>query len=316
MADPYRPEPRPTGLNTPNNPYYRRDRNVRVAREEESMQAFLTSGGGGTELDQAVQAMLAGTTGFVFDPSDRSTLWQDTAKTVPVTAAGQAVARMSSKFGAMPFDIGSDVDTRWPTWDGASALGFNGTSNFLEVAGPASLNNFADIPALYTIGRYYVATVANQPYIFTLTADNGALTQVQTLEGTRRTAFQAANALVGTGWATGANLPDVPDNKLAIEANYAGSGVCRYLANGVQMSSRTLGSLANTHNLPHALRIGASGSATTTQLLTGKLGRFVVCPFIPDTAQKATIDQWLDEVPMSPPASLRPIDPDPVPTPL
>lgn len=41
----------------------------------------------------------AGQAGAWYDPSDLSTLWQDTAATVPVTAAGQSVARVDDKSG-------------------------------------------------------------------------------------------------------------------------------------------------------------------------------------------------------------------------
>ena len=37
--------------------------------------------------------------GAFYDPSDLSTLWQDTAGTSPVTTAGQSVARMDDKSG-------------------------------------------------------------------------------------------------------------------------------------------------------------------------------------------------------------------------
>jgi hypothetical protein len=41
----------------------------------------------------------AGEQGVWCDPSDRSTLWQDTAGTIPVTAPGQLVARVDDKSG-------------------------------------------------------------------------------------------------------------------------------------------------------------------------------------------------------------------------
>jgi len=41
----------------------------------------------------------AGQPGAWYDPSDLSTLWQDTAATVPVTASGQSVARVNDKSG-------------------------------------------------------------------------------------------------------------------------------------------------------------------------------------------------------------------------
>jgi len=75
MADPYRPDPRPTGPNTPNNPYYRRDRNVRVAREEESPSEFFGF--------SPLSLFGAGEQGAWFDPSDLSTLFADEVGSAP-----------------------------------------------------------------------------------------------------------------------------------------------------------------------------------------------------------------------------------------
>lgn len=46
-----------------------------------------------------VQLFAAGGQGVWYDPSDLSTLWQDTAGTVPVTADGDSVARVDDKSG-------------------------------------------------------------------------------------------------------------------------------------------------------------------------------------------------------------------------
>jgi hypothetical protein len=47
-----------------------------------------------------IQALFEGyTEGAWYDPQDASTLWQDTARTIPVTATGQAVYAMDDKSG-------------------------------------------------------------------------------------------------------------------------------------------------------------------------------------------------------------------------
>ncbi len=62
---------------------------------------FGASGGGGTpSLADQVQALFAnGEQGVWYAPSDMSTMFQDAAGTVPVTAAGQSVGRILDKSG-------------------------------------------------------------------------------------------------------------------------------------------------------------------------------------------------------------------------
>lgn len=67
--------------------------------------AFWTPGctviGGNTlTLDQQIQKLFAnGEQGFFYDPNDLTTLYQDAAGTIPVTAAGQPVGLMKDKSG-------------------------------------------------------------------------------------------------------------------------------------------------------------------------------------------------------------------------
>lgn len=55
------------------------------------------AGGGGAW--SPLELFAAGEKGVWYDPSDFSTMWQDTAGTTPVTAVGQAVARIDDKSG-------------------------------------------------------------------------------------------------------------------------------------------------------------------------------------------------------------------------
>jgi hypothetical protein len=80
----------------------------------------------------------SGQMGAWYDPSDRSTLWQDTAGTVPVTAAGQSVARMNDKSGRSFHQLQATAASR-PTYqvdaDGRGYLAFDGTDDFMAVSG-------------------------------------------------------------------------------------------------------------------------------------------------------------------------------------
>ena len=72
--------------------------------------------------------------GFWFDPSDISTLFQDTAGTTPVTAAGQSVARINDKSGRGNHATQANSLQR-PTYqvdsNGRGYLLFDGSDDFL-----------------------------------------------------------------------------------------------------------------------------------------------------------------------------------------
>lgn len=77
--------------------------------------------------------------GVWYDPSDLSTLWQDTAGTTPVTAAGQAVARMDDKSGN-GLHITQDTAANRPllqTAGGLYYLDYDGTDDIMTRAAVA-----------------------------------------------------------------------------------------------------------------------------------------------------------------------------------
>ena len=84
--------------------------------------------------DTAISSLFAGgEQGAWFDPSDITTLFQDTAGTVPVTAAGQSVARINDKSGRGNHATQATAGSR-PTYqvDGARGyLLFDGTDDFM-----------------------------------------------------------------------------------------------------------------------------------------------------------------------------------------
>lgn len=80
--------------------------------------------------------------GAWYDPSDLSTMFQDTAASVPVTAAGQAVARINDKSGNVRH-LTQSTAARCPTYEvagnGKAHLLFDGTDDFLSASFPMTL---------------------------------------------------------------------------------------------------------------------------------------------------------------------------------
>ena len=104
--------------------------------------AFWTPGctvvGGNTPtFDQQIQKLFAnGEQGFFYDPNDLSTMYQDAAGTVPVTAAGQAVGLIKDKSGrnnhAFQTVPASRPILQRNATTGAYYLAFDGSDDFLQ----------------------------------------------------------------------------------------------------------------------------------------------------------------------------------------
>lgn len=107
-----------------------------------------------------------------YDPSDLSTLWQDTAGTTPVTADGQSVARMDDKSGN-GYHLTQATAANRPLYKvsgGVSWLEFDGSNDFLSVASAPAGSAFdrvsgirpltwVDSEILYSGGAYDCALI-------------------------------------------------------------------------------------------------------------------------------------------------------------
>jgi lysophospholipase L1-like esterase len=87
-------------------------------------------GGGGATFDP-LSRFEAGEEGVLFDPSDLSTLFQDAAGTVPVTATGQTVKRINDRSGR-----GHHVANAAANW----TLQNDGVNNYLQTDGAVRLD--------------------------------------------------------------------------------------------------------------------------------------------------------------------------------
>lgn len=92
--------------------------------------------GGGVAAWSPLSLFAAGEKGVWFDPSDFSTMWQDTAGTTPVTAVGQSVARIDDKSGNGKHATQSTPGKRpiLQSSGGLYYLDFDGTDDALATA--------------------------------------------------------------------------------------------------------------------------------------------------------------------------------------
>ena len=94
-------------------------------------------GGSLKTLTQLIKSLFAnGEQGFAYDPNDLTTMWQDAAGTIPVTAVGQPVGLMKDKSGrnnhAFQTVSASRPILQRNATTGAYYLAFDGADDFLQ----------------------------------------------------------------------------------------------------------------------------------------------------------------------------------------
>jgi hypothetical protein len=150
-----------------------------------SLASIVSLSCGATEAFSPASLFTSGVAGAWYDPSDTSTLFQDSAGTTPVTAVEQPVGLMLDKSQGLV--LGSDVvvngdfatDTNWTKGAGWTISG--GSANLIAGGYPIISQNFS-----YTIGTWYQVT-------FTVTNRVSAVVQFLTSPGRQKGPQTSAN---------------------------------------------------------------------------------------------------------------------------
>jgi hypothetical protein len=135
-------------------------------------------GGGAPAFDPAT-LFASGELGGWYDPSDLSTLFQDTAGTVPVTAAGQLVARISDKSGNGNHLTQATEAARplYQTADGLHWLDFDDAGDFMASAAGKTVSMPAYVCLAFrrinAIGRNLFGIVRNASNFLTVANTTG-----------------------------------------------------------------------------------------------------------------------------------------------
>ena len=184
----------------------------------------------------------AGESGAWYDPSDSATLWQDTAGTVPVSAAGQAVALIQDKSGNGSH-LSQATTARMPTYQldssGRPYLLFDGIDDVLN-ASLAITIPFDRLSAIRQLSwslneRIFAGSVSSEPRLY----QTGAPPSIGIYAGS--TSVQNAGLAIGA-------------NGIVTERFIAGAS--KLAVNRKGSSSGNAGSNGLT-----ALRVGASSAA-------------------------------------------------------
>lgn len=254
---------------------------------------YQRAGSAAPSLSAQVEAILAGTTGFALDPSDVTTMHQDTARTVPVAIASDPVGNIRSKWGTTTYDVQQATAAARPAWNGVAGMTFDNTDDSLNFP----LGILQNIPAAFIAFRFNPTTVGSDSMIFVSTgtsATNHRFDGLLSSDGSYRFGGRRLDA-DGLGFYSAAAGSIVAGTPAVISQliDYAGAGTITGWINGTQVAGGPFaGTVGNTEN---TASLAATFGRYSTTRAHGPLGRFVFCPFVPSAGQRSTIDAWLAE---------------------
>lgn len=258
----------------------------------------LSIAGGGSplpppSLDQQVAAILAGTKGFAIDPRDFSTLFQDAAGAIPVTAAGQSVARINTKWGLAPQNWTQSSGAAIPILD-AKGIRFDGVDDFFNSFSDETLLQLA--PGAFHCCRANITRSGCSLMAFSTTTSATARFNALVDEaGIMAVAYTVGIASgVVTHAPAGAIVPLNQDVTLSALADAIGGKLETWI-NGVSTGTPTVRTGANfSDTIAVAERIGRRVSSTAA-FVSGVIGRQVLLPRAPTPEERATIEAWVGE---------------------
>ncbi len=251
----------------------------------------------GPSPDAELEAFLTGKVGFARDPADLSTLWQDVAGTVPVTAAGQPVARWDGKFTSTPRRMTQATASFCPAYDGAG-LAFDGTDDRLDTpTGLGEMSNgapgyftcvkarFNALPAQSTLHAFSAITSTNNRGWFGLLANGAAQFFGRRTDGDTQANLASSAGVLTTG----------VDYVISFEVDAAGTGNVRCWVNGALVLTGALaGSPGNfSSTTSPRVREGSNLGNTVGAFMNGWMRRRVDVAQAVSDADRAMIEAWV-----------------------
>ena len=245
-------------------------------------------------LGDAVEAALSGTAGFAFDPSDETTLFQDTAASVPVTVASDPVGRMNGFWGSAAPNFQQGTAGSRPAWDG-TGIAYDGIDDhFPTFSNLAFLNNvpgafycernqFSSLAVTQTIIGFSTVTVGNARFVLAVTTGGALTLSLRRLDADGVSTITSAGSLVTAG------VPYV----ISAEADFAGTGLGRIWLNGSLVASGAISGVAGNTTNVNSGRFRKGAALSGSVFATGWTRRGVMSPFVMSDANRASIEAWV-----------------------
>lgn len=239
-----------------------------------------------------VQTLLSGTAGFALDPTDTSTMWQDTGTATPVTTASDPVGHIRSKWGTTTYDFIQGTGTERPIWDGTRFLTPDGVDDYLGADGTfAALKN---APGYYVAFR--IGGTANNNMFFGISTATATTQRMQLQGATGRLRTQVRRLDADANTDNFGTVGALDGSTVAFEQDLSVNGNAVKYKDNVSVDTYTLaGSPANSSNTD-SVRMRLFCALGNNLFQSALVGRLVLVPFVPSVAQRSSIQSWLTEV--------------------
>lgn len=245
-------------------------------------------------LSSQVQAILQGSKGFVIDPYAVGTLFQDNPGTIPVSAVGQRIQSVFTRWGTTTRQFTTTNPNRPSMASGGRIQFDNATTQRLLLSNDDAT---ANVPGATVVCRCELSSLAAQSSPWHFGTALGSPQQRLTMQSlittgdmqstVRRVDADAATSLSFAGGFV-AGVPLV----ISQDVNYATTGVMRQYKNGSLVSSTTLA--VTTGNSENSLsNIVTIGARAVTDYFPGFIGRFFYAPFVLTDPQRAIVEAWV-----------------------
>ncbi len=238
--------------------------------------------GGAAPVDYAalVQTRLAGTTGFVMDPSDTTLLWEESTRTTPVNANADPVGAQDSKYGTTLYRWIQATSSRIPASSNLRSVAY-ATDDFLGEDG--SLGFYQSLTGMTLTVRGVITSLAAVNTLLNIATGASATSMRYGLsvnaDGSVAQFARRANADGGTTVSSAASLitTNVPFT-LQSQINFT-TDVSRILLNGSEVATGTQGGVSGAAcDAGAPLRIRWGANLSSANFLNGSLGRAVWSP--------------------------------------
>ena len=239
----------------------------------------------------------AGEQGIWLDPSDFSTLYQDSTGTTPVTAVGQPVGKILDKSGRGNHATQTTAASR-PTLqqdsNGLYYLSFDGTDDWM-IAGAASTFNFLHNNLGATVFCGYMPSGTSVYHAIVATGNLGNAGAVGfTLGQDDRTVGATYNIIANGSVSLFVNsnpTTGVTASKRVVSVvNASGKHITR--KNAVQISAATETGSASLANSAYGLNIGRTGAGIAP--LNGRIYQLIIRGAESNDGQIAATEAWVN----------------------
>jgi hypothetical protein len=247
-----------------------------------------------TGLTNQVLAILAGKNGYILDPLDLATLFQDSAGTVPVTALGQPVGRINSKGGTVARNFTQATSAARPL-AAAKGLSLDGVDDRLTTT---NSDMGASAPFFTRMIGFNVASTAVQQTIFHSSINSVSFPRMTQSVTTApnllaRQRRLDADSTVSTTL-TGGSVTAGRDSVLFHSVDYAGTGFSVLGRDGLSDTQSTIpGTPGNTEATNSA--IVSIGSLNVIEYFGGIIGRVFFARFALTAPERALVELWIKE---------------------